>query len=136
MKNNFAALSCLFLALAVVLGAWNAHGMEQLVTDGKMSLKYIKTFHTGVQYQFFTSLGLLALSLAFPKPRGTVKWGMLSLLLGMCIFSFSLYFLALNELLSPSLKILGAIAPIGGLLMALGWLLCSVYFVKNQKLSA
>lgn len=136
MKNTTAAIASFLIALSVVLGAWNAHGMEDLVNRGLMSAKYIKTFHTGVQYQFYCSLGLLALSLAYPAAQGLLKWAMRSIGLGMVVFSCSLYLLAFHEILSTQLKMMGAVAPIGGLLMAIGWLLCGMYFIKTQKLSS
>lgn len=133
MKNPVAATASFSLALAIVLGAWNAHGMEDLVNRGLMSAKYIKTFHTGVQYQFYCSLGLLALSLAYPKVQGLLLWAMRSIGLGMVVFSGSLYLLAFHESLSPQLKMMGAVAPIGGLLMAIGWFLAGLSFLQKKQ---
>lgn len=132
MNKNIAAIAAFSLALAIVLGAWNAHGMEQYVTDGKMSAKYIKTFYTGVQYEFICSLGLLVLGLAPGTGSGRLmKIGIWCIFTGMVVFSFSLYFVALNEMLGEGLRKLGMITPFGGLLMTAGWLFAGISFLKK-----
>lgn len=128
--KTFSGIGAIFLSLAIVLGAWNSHGMEQYVQEGLMSEKYIKTFYTGVQYQFICSLGLLILG--FKDGNRWLQMAIWLIFLGMIIFSFSLYFLAFNEILGASFKKLGAVAPFGGLAMAAGWLLAGISILKNK----
>lgn len=131
MRNPITAIAAFSLAITVILGAWNAHGMEQLVTSGQISARYMKTFHTGVEYQFYHSLGLLLLGLLYRN--NWLKTGRRLLLLGMVVFCGSLYLVSLNEILGSGLKSLGMVAPVGGILLAAGWLFTGLAFIKNKN---
>jgi uncharacterized membrane protein YgdD (TMEM256/DUF423 family) len=52
-------------------------------------------------------------------------------IIGTFIFSVSLWFLALNELISPALRKLGAVTPIGGLLMIIGWTMIGIHQLRR-----
>jgi uncharacterized membrane protein YgdD (TMEM256/DUF423 family) len=134
MKGKMiAGTAALLLGLAVVLGAWNAHGMESLVEKGLMQAKYIKTFHTGVQYQFLIATVLLIIGIAYQEIQKLLLLSTVLLLSGMFVFSGSLYLLAFYEMLGEGLKILGMVAPIGGLCMTAGFLLLGIHFFKNKQ---
>jgi uncharacterized membrane protein YgdD (TMEM256/DUF423 family) len=62
-----------------------------------------------------------------------MKYPLRMLFAGSFIFSVSLYLLALNKLISPAFKILGAVAPIGGLLMIAAWCVAAYLFWKNKN---
>jgi uncharacterized membrane protein YgdD (TMEM256/DUF423 family) len=125
----FSAIGAFSLSLAIVLGAWNAHGMEKYVKDGLMNVKYIKTFHTGVEYMFISSLGLLILGLV--RKNNWLNLGMWCIFTGMILFSFSLFILSFNQMLGDEFRKLGMIAPIGGMLMACGWIFTAISFFKK-----
>jgi uncharacterized membrane protein YgdD (TMEM256/DUF423 family) len=133
MKNNWAAIAAFSLALAISLGAWNAHGMEKFVENGQILEKYLKTFHTGVEYQFINSIGILVLGLFGLRDFPKLKNAILFIFIGMCVFSFSLYLLSFHQLLGAGFKILGAITPIGGLFMIVGWIYTGILFLKINK---
>ena len=95
------------LALAVALGAFAAHGLEGVVSAARL-----ETWRVGVRYQAWISLALLAVAL---WPGVIARGAVWSLLLGMVVFSGSLYLLVWFDL-----PWLGAITPIGGALMMLG----------------
>lgn len=94
-------LACLSAASAIAAGAFGAHGAAG------PAVEWLKT---GGSYQLVHAVAVLATARRFPGPA-------LALLVGSFIFSFSLYALALG---GPHL--LGAVAPIGGSMMILGWL--------------
>jgi len=106
-------IAALFGAFAVILGAFGAHALNGvLVANGTLEV-----WKTASQYHLIHALALLVLGLV----GGTEKlaiWSWRCLALGTVIFSGSLYVLALTNI-----KQLGAITPIGGLLMIVGWLL-------------
>jgi uncharacterized membrane protein YgdD (TMEM256/DUF423 family) len=131
--KTIAGISAWLLGLAVVLGAWNAHGMESLVEKGLMQAKYIKTFHTGVYYQFIISTILFVIGIVNKDIQKTLKISVLLLFVGMLIFSGSLYLLAFNEMLGAGFKKLGMVAPIGGLLMTAGFLVLGIHFFKQKN---
>ena len=94
--------------LAVALGAFAAHGLKSRLEPDMLAV-----FETGVKYQVYHALALLALGAA----RGPDKAGW-CFVAGVAVFSGSLYLLALT-----GEKRLGMITPIGGALFLAGWAL-------------
>ena len=99
--------------LAVALGAFGAHGLKQALSADMMAI-----FQTAVQYQSIHTLALLAIAILYKQfpGAGLLAWSGLSILLGIFIFSGSLYILSLT-----GIYWLGAITPIGGFCFLLGW---------------
>ena len=112
INRKLAAASALLLALGIAMGALGAHGLEKSISES-----YLHTFETGVKYQIYSALGLLILSLSGIEIKGANRL----IVSGSCIFSFSLYLLSMNELWGNGLRKLGAVTPIGGVLMIAGW---------------
>jgi len=120
----FLALGAFGCGLAVILGAFAAHGLK-----GQLSPSSIATFSTGVTYQFYHSLGLLVLGLAglhFGEQRGLKMAGWF-FVAGIVLFSGSLYGLSLFKW-----TFLGPITPLGGLSFILGWGLMVSHFLKHD----
>jgi uncharacterized membrane protein YgdD (TMEM256/DUF423 family) len=81
----------------------------------------LNTFETGVRYQMYHCLAILVLGLApaiQEKLKKTVFW---FFILGIILFSGSIYLLALNEVLPFNAAKIGFITPIGGLMFIIGW---------------
>jgi uncharacterized membrane protein YgdD (TMEM256/DUF423 family) len=100
--------------LAVAMGAFGAHGLKERLTD----LGQAANFQTAAQYQMYCALALLGVgTLVLTGRSGTAAtvagW---SLLIGSLVFSGSLYLLALT-----GARWLGAVTPIGGVAMLIGW---------------
>lgn len=114
--------------LAVILGAFAAHGLENKVTADA-----IETFQTGVRYQMYHALLLLFVAqTSYLKIK--VKKGILYLVIaGVLLFSGSIYGLATNVLTSFDFKSIAFITPIGGLLLILSWIAMLISFVKNKE---
>ena len=108
--------------LAVALGAFGAHGLE-----GKLEPKYMETWQTGVMYQMFHALGLIAVGIIAGKLNASplVSWTGWLMLAGIILFSGSLYVLSLS-----GIKVLGAITPIGGVAFLAAWVLLIIAAVK------
>lgn len=104
--------------LAVALGAFGAHGLEDILTRNDR----FDTWHTAVLYHFVHTLMMCQLASREKLAKG--PW--LSFLIGIVIFSGSLYVLALTNI-----KWLGAITPIGGLAFLVGWAWLAVTGVKK-----
>lgn len=105
--------AALLAALAVMIGAFGAHGLKPLLTE----FQRLETFDTAVKYHFYHvfalfALGMLSHRLSLQKVR-VCFWLFLT---GILIFSGSLYALSLTNI-----AILGAVTPIGGALLILGW---------------
>ncbi|MEM6638472.1 MAG: DUF423 domain-containing protein [Pseudomonadota bacterium] len=100
-------------ALAVVAGAFGAHGLEDTLPPN-----FLNAFETGAQYHFYHALALILVGLTFrqyPDCFGLtrVAWCML---VGVVVFCGSLYVLALS-----GITILGAVTPVGGVAFILAW---------------
>ncbi len=119
-------------AAAVALGAFGAHGLEQMVTAGKLSADDLDAWKTANTYQFYHTLALLFIGLGWSalhaRRAGIAAWAMIA---GICIFSGSLYLLTLSEpLFGTRMSWLGAITPLGGLSFIAGWV-CILLAVRR-----
>jgi uncharacterized membrane protein YgdD (TMEM256/DUF423 family) len=94
--------------LAVALGAFGAHGLRSTLETHGM----LEVWNKAVFYHFIHAIALLVLALYGSINRGAC----LLLLVGIFLFSGSLYLLALTNL-----RWLGAITPLGGLCFLAGW---------------
>lgn len=112
--------------LAVLFGAFGAHRLKKSLSEAQL-----KSFETGVKYQFYHALLLLILgfNLGFVKPLETyMAW---CFLLGTLLFSFSIYLLCLLGAKGKRIPFLGLVTPLGGLLLVAGWSLLLWSFVAN-----
>ena len=113
--------------VAIVLGAFGAHGLEKLVDKDA-----VDTFETGVRYQMYHALFLLFLALYNWIAEKTKKTVFVSVLLGVILFSCSIYLLALNGVTTFDFKVIGFLTPIGGVFMILGWMLLGYRIIKSR----
>lgn len=123
----FLQAGAMFGALAVVLGAFGAHALKASLEAANR----LDTFETAVKYQFYHAIALVLTALLL-KSGGAeatrlLTWSGYSFIGGILIFSGSLYAICFTGITK-----FGATAPIGGLLMILGWVLL---FLSAGKLS-
>ena len=121
---NWNVTGALLMALAVILGAFGAHGLRSRLDDYAMGI-----YEKAVFYHFVHALGLLIVS--FLPKTGTfsefaTSWVCGLLLGGIVLFSGSLYALALT-----GNRGLGAITPLGGLLFIAGWLALAWFTMRH-----
>ena len=112
--------------LAVVFGAYGAHGLESLLSQwgfGEELAQRLEWFETGVRYQFPHALALLLIGWAGNPHSRLQRIAAAAFLLGTLLFSGSLYGLTL---LDASWRKLGAITPLGGLALIVGWALLAI----------
>ncbi|MGV6809692.1 MAG: DUF423 domain-containing protein [bacterium] len=103
-----------FALLAVILGAFGAHGLEN-----QLSTQALQRYETGVTYQFYHSLGLLlvgTLILGLPEQAAVLRWVGYGFIAGIVVFSGSLYAYALT-----GVRMFGMITPLGGLSFIVAW---------------
>jgi uncharacterized membrane protein YgdD (TMEM256/DUF423 family) len=103
------------LALAVVIGAFGAHGVRDMIGPEQMRI-----YETGVSYHFYHALGMLAVPLLAQAGlinASAAKWGFIFFSVGIVCFSGSLYILAIT-----GQTLWGAVAPIGGTSFIAGWM--------------
>lgn len=114
--KNIVIIASLLAMLAIVMGAFGAHGLKPLISPDSLAV-----FQTGVTYQMYHALALLALALIPGLEIKKVKGVFRFFVFGTFFFSGSLYFLALKSLLPFSVSFLAPVTPIGGLLLIFGW---------------
>lgn len=113
-----------FGALGVMIGAFGAHGLKELLlSNGRLDV-----FETAVKYQFYHAFALLiAGGLAGKVQDSWMRRSVYAFASGIVIFSGSLYVLAITNV-----GWLGAITPIGGMLLIVGWL-CMIIGIAKSK---
>jgi len=122
---NWSAIGAWGLALAVMIGAFGAHGLRGKLDDYSMSI-----YERAVFYHFVHALGILivsALAAAGNVPRGASEWVCRLLAIGVILFSGSLYALALT-----GNKTLGAITPFGGVSILAAWVWLALTPVRSR----
>jgi uncharacterized membrane protein YgdD (TMEM256/DUF423 family) len=115
-----------FALLAVVLGAFAAHGLKAVLDAHQLAL-----FETASRYQMYHALALLVVGVMLTNPqfsRSLLKIAALAFILGIILFSGSLYLLAL-----VGVSWLGAITPLGGIAFVSGWLMMMVAALKSAR---
>lgn len=118
------------LILGIILGAFGAHGLK-----GKVSVEKIASFEVGVRYQMINAIALLALASLRMKISGSLRVAFSLVLLGVILFSGSIYGLTFQPNPSGITKVLGPITPLGGLLMIIGWIVVLWRVMKTSAVS-
>jgi uncharacterized membrane protein YgdD (TMEM256/DUF423 family) len=130
MHKSSLLAGTIFGGLGVALGAFGAHGLQNMTSDEKL----IHGFQTAVQYQVYHALALLATGILFERFQDKlVKWAGNCFITGIVLFSGSLYLLTLLKIQGSSMtKIAGPITPIGGVFFILGWLFLFIGILKRK----
>lgn len=107
-----AAGGALLLALGIAAGAMGTHALK-----GRLAPDMLEVWRTAADYQLWNALGLLVLAVL----PGRLRLPALLVAAGTLLFSGSLYALALTGVGG-----LGAVTPMGGMLLIAGWLLAAL----------
>lgn len=127
MNKTIFSTGILLGFLAVLLGAFGAHGLEKLVGP-----ESVDTFETGVRYQMYHALFLLILGIWNGPAKRQKKTVFLLILIGVLLFSFSIYLLAINSLVAMDFKRIAFLTPIGGTLLLIGWFFLGFYTLSKK----
>lgn len=122
----YLLISAISGLLSVALGAFGAHGLKKVVSPSMLAV-----YQTGVQYQFIHTLALLVLALFMLSPKSSemnklmnqIKWSANLMLVGIVLFSGSLYTMTFMSVSGGFPAWLGPITPIGGLTFIMAWFL-------------
>lgn len=115
-------LGSLFLFLAVLFGAFGAHGLERIVQGA-----HLKTFETGVRYQFYHGFALLFISLLSRQCHMNLNKVIWFFTIGIVLFSFNCYLYVLT-----SVKFFAMLVPIGGVFFLIGWMILLIKSIKEE----
>lgn len=124
MNLNWIQLGSLYMFLAVVLGAFGSHALKE-----KISVYALEIYKTGVLYHFIHAFGLFIVAwLTTISSDPKIHYAGLSFMLGVVLFSGSLYLLSVTEM-----KWLGMVTPLGGLSFLTGWTL--IFYSQYNQIS-
>ena len=128
MERKIIATAAILGMTSVILGAFGAHALKDLLEVDK-----IATFETGVRYQMYHALLLLfvgASNILSAKAKKSIYY---LCIVGVLLFSGSIYLLATDSLNSINFKAIGFITPIGGLLLIIGWIVLIVDILRKRE---
>lgn len=128
MKRTFLVTGAILGLTGVVLGAFGAHGLEKIVEPDAVA-----SFETGVRYQIYHAFLLLFLGLWDRNNQKTQKNLHLLIVVGVVLFSGSIYGLVLDPWLPFEFKKFALLTPLGGSLLIFAWALLLFAFLKSPK---
>lgn len=130
MSNRTIQVASIFGGTAVIMLALAAHALEKILDQHSL-----QSFKTAGEIQLFHAIALLAISQLNGISENVINRIRQLMIAGICCFSISIYLLTLrNEIGIPSLKLLGPITPIGGILLIIAWGLLFKASMNQRKI--
>ncbi len=132
MEYKFFSLGAILAGLAVATGAFGAHGLEKIV-----SAEQLVTWEKAVKYQMYHALGLFIIAWAltqWPEQASTLINAGWAFIIGVALFSGSLYFLVLTGSLKLGPVSLALVTPAGGVAFVLGWYWLMMAAIRAGKM--
>lgn len=127
MHKQFLLSASFLGAVSVILGAFAAHKLKDI-----LSADLLQTFETGVKYQMYHALALLAAGILYKDfSARQIVWSGWCFIAGTVLFSGSLYLLCFLKQQGLAYKWVGPITPLGGLCFIAGWLLLALGISKS-----
>ncbi len=127
MNKKILITASILGVIGIILGAFGAHILKELIT-----VEALQTFETGVRYQMYHALFLLFVG-GTNLVRHRIKRIVYYLtVVGVILFSGSIYGLATNMLTTFDFKIIGFVTPVGGALLIISWICIFINFVKMK----
>jgi uncharacterized membrane protein YgdD (TMEM256/DUF423 family) len=125
MRYNLLIITAILGAFTIVLGAFGAHALKDILTDS-----LLKSFETAVRYQMYHVLVLLFVNTTDIIPDSSKNKISYAMLIGILLFSGSIYAITLGQV---PVKGIWFITPLGGLCFIVGWAVLLLAFVKAKK---
>ncbi len=128
MNKTILITASILGVTSIILGAFGAHLLKELI-----SVEAQQTFETGVRYQMYHAILLLFVGNSVLIRQWAKKQIYFLTLLGVILFSGSIYGLATNVLTTFDFKTIGFITPIGGLLLIMSWIIIFINLLKMKS---
>lgn len=152
MQRKLLIISGISGAIAVMLGAMGAHYLKSLIEKGILTPENLQSYHTAVEYQMYHTLALVLIAVlakgsshaelvsashneTLKQVQGDrfLKWISNLFIIGIILFSGSIYILSTQSATGISAKWLGPITPLGGICFIAGWICLAIYATKSSK---
>jgi len=129
MYKQALTAGALLAALGVILGAFGAHSLKAMVPPERLMV-----FETGVRYQVYHSIALLLTGIIYMQyPVKQLRLAHTFFLIGIALFSGSLYAIVLTGIGGAGIGPLGVLTPIGGVFFILGWVWLAMGIFRGSK---
>lgn len=128
MQTKILSTAAILGFTAIILGAFGAHALKQVLAPEQLT-----AFETGVKYQMYHALFLLFVGIASvlsQKAQNAIYW---LTLIGVILFSGSIYVLTTKSLTGIDLKLIGIVTPVGGLLLIVAWFWLFVDLIRKKS---
>ncbi|TBW30078.1 DUF423 domain-containing protein [Gramella sp. KN1008] len=128
MNRKFLIAGAIFGLLAVILGAFAAHGLKEVISDNSLD-----SFETGVRFQMYHAFLLLILGGYVKGKTKKLTWIFYLIVVGVIMFSGSIFLLATNALTAFDFTRIAFITPVGGSLLIIAWIVLLLEFITLKK---
>ena len=133
LVKNTLPIAAIFGATGVILGAFGAHALPGWLESRSLPpeeiARYVDVYETGARYHLIHALALWGVGLLLRQQAN--RWAsaaVVAWVLGILVFSGCLYALAIT-----GVKILGAIVPLGGVALIVGWICLAVAAMQINR---
>ena len=126
MDKRIVISGLVLLILAIILGAYGAHGLKKYLT-----IEQLNSFEVGIRYQFYQAIALLTIGLNADKFKFSLNRFLLYSIIGIILFSGSIYFLSIANIFNLNKSLIGPITPIGGLFLIINWSILVYKIIKK-----
>lgn len=127
MNNKISLFAIFFISTSIIFGAFGAHALKSI-----LSVEKLASFETGIKYQMFSGLALLILGVSAKAISPSKLFFKLNIL-GIFLFSFSIYLLCLHDFIGIPKMVLIPLTPIGGVLLIVSWMQLFLSIWKNKQ---
>jgi len=128
MNRKITATAAILGMIAIILGAFGAHALKKVLT-----IEELGTFETGVKYQMYHALFLLFIGLTTFLSDKAKKGIFILTVVGIVLFSGSIYILATKSISGMDMKAFGIVTPIGGLLLISAWFWLFLNLIRKKS---
>ncbi len=133
MRNGAMIFAGISGCIAIMLGALGAHALSGKVDAGVITPKSLHAFETAVHYQMLHTLAIIGMIAVRDKYPLYFKTIMGLFMVGIILFSGSIYGLVAGDLTGVSMHWLGPVTPLGGLCFIAGWFTIALSAINCKK---
>ncbi len=133
MRNGALAFAGISGCMAVMLGALGAHALSGKVDSGLLTSKSMHAYETAVHYQMMHTLAILAMIALKDRYIAYYRTVITLFIVGIVLFSGSIYLLVAGDLTGINFKFFGPITPLGGLCFIAAWFMVFIGALKANK---
>jgi uncharacterized membrane protein YgdD (TMEM256/DUF423 family) len=127
MIKTSLILGTILVWIAIILGAFGAHFLKTILDTNQLA-----SIETGIRYQLIQGIAIIVLSLNSDKFKFPLKKILNSMIIGLCLFSFSIYLLVFFNKIGLHIPFLGLLTPIGGVILIGSWIYLTICLLRKS----